>query len=179
MVSPKWLYKTHTPCIHRHTGLIMASLNVLIKLVPSSPFPLFLHWRSPLLPFCLLFLFPFSSISWAMLAVSISFYNLHFIGCHVFDIRSGHIHFQGHYFWYFLPSVCSIFLVTFFALVIFCFQFFPCYYFAAATPWISGLTRKSNSLSSLSYYRRVRLLSPEPRLLRSDDAMATRTSNKQ
>ena len=65
-----------------HTGLIMASLNVLVKLLPSSrtlsPFPLFLHWRSPL-PFCLLFLFPASSISWAMLAVSISFCNLDFI----------------------------------------------------------------------------------------------------
>ena len=65
-----------------HTGLIMASLNVLGKLLPSSrtlsPFPLFLHWRSPL-PFCVLFLFPASSISWAMLAVSISFCNLDFI----------------------------------------------------------------------------------------------------
>ena len=65
-----------------HTGLIMASLNVLGKLLPSSrtlsPFPLFLHWRSPL-PFFVLFLFPASSISWATLAVSISFCNLDFI----------------------------------------------------------------------------------------------------
>ena len=59
-----------------------------------------------------------------MLAVSISFYNLYFIGCHVFDIRSGQIHFQGHYFWYFLPSVCSIFLVISFALVVFAFNSF-------------------------------------------------------
>ena len=41
----------------RHTGLIMASSNVLVKLLPSSPkFPLFVHWRSPL-PFCLLTVF--------------------------------------------------------------------------------------------------------------------------
>ena len=31
-------YIRHTPCIHRHTGLSMASLNVLVKLLPSSPF---------------------------------------------------------------------------------------------------------------------------------------------
>ena len=46
IVLPKRLYKT---CIHhafiiifktRHTGLIMASLNVLVKLLPSSPFRL-------------------------------------------------------------------------------------------------------------------------------------------
>ena len=30
-----------------------------------------------------------------MLAVGISFCSLDFIGCHVFDIRSGHIHFQS------------------------------------------------------------------------------------
>ena len=60
----------------------MASFNVLVKLLPSSrtlsPLPLFLHWRSSL-PFCLLFLFPASSISQAMLEVSISFGNLDFI----------------------------------------------------------------------------------------------------
>ena len=62
-----------------HTGLIMASFNIQTppSLLTLSPFPLFLHWLSPL-PFCLLFLFPASSISWAMLAVSISFCNLDF-----------------------------------------------------------------------------------------------------
>ena len=30
----------------RYTGLIMASLNVLVKLLPSSPFRLFLFWDS-------------------------------------------------------------------------------------------------------------------------------------
>ena len=95
------------------------------------PFPLFLYWRSPL-PFCLLFLFPSSSISWAMLAVNISFCNLDFISCHVFDIRSGHLHFQGQNFLYFFPFVCSIFLLILFALVVFVFNAFLVIIFAAA-----------------------------------------------
>ena len=64
------------------------------------------------------------SISRPMLAVRISFCNLGFIGYHVFDIRSGHIHFQGQYSLYFFPFVCSIFLVVFFALVVFVFNAF-------------------------------------------------------
>ena len=79
-------------------------------------------------PFTASFLPPvFTSIfpiSWAMLAVRISFCNLGFIGYHVFDIRSGHIHFQGQYSLYFFPFVCSIFLVVFFALVVFVFNAF-------------------------------------------------------
>ena len=59
------------------------SSNSLPLTLSPFPFPLFLYWRSPL-PFCLLFLFPSSSISWAMLAVNISFCNLDFISCHVF-----------------------------------------------------------------------------------------------
>ena len=98
-VLPKRLCKTHTPCIHfylrdkihrSHQGLIKRSRLSAYSLLTLSPFPLFLHWRLPL-PFCLLFIFPSSSISWAMLAVSISFCNLDFLGCHVFNIRSGHI----------------------------------------------------------------------------------------
>ena len=42
-----------------------------------------------------------------MHVVSISFCNLGFVGCHVFDIRSGHIHFHGQYSLYFFPFVCS------------------------------------------------------------------------
>ena len=115
-----------------HTGLIMASLNVLGKLLPSSrtlsPFPLFLHWRSPL-PFCVLFLFPASSKSWATLAVSnLVLQPRFYIGCHLFDswfnIRSGHMYFQGQYFLYFSPFVCSIFLAIFIALVVFVFNSF-------------------------------------------------------
>ena len=59
-----------------------------------------------------------------MLAVRISFCNLDFVGYHVFDMRSGHIYFQGQYFLYFFPIVCSIFLVIFFALVVFVFNVF-------------------------------------------------------
>ena len=91
----------------------MASLNVLVKLLPSSPFRLsrcfFIGVRR----------FPSSSISWAMLAVSILFCNLDFIDCHVFDIRSGHIYFQGQYSLHFFPFACRNFLVLFFALVVF------------------------------------------------------------
>ena len=95
IVLPKRLYKTPTPYIHYHPqdktdrshhGLIKRARQTP-SLFTLSPFPLFLHWRSPL-PLCLLFLFPSSSISWAMLAVSILFCNLDFIGCHMFDIRS-------------------------------------------------------------------------------------------
>ena len=59
-----------------------------------------------------------------MLAVSISFCNLDFMGCNVFDIRSGHIYFQGQYYLYFFPFVYSIFLLIFFALVVFVFSAF-------------------------------------------------------
>ena len=138
------------------------SSNSLPLTLSPFPFPLFLYWRSPL-PFCLLFLFPSSSISWAMLAVNISFCNLDFISCHVFDIRSGHLHFQGQNFLYFFPFVCSIFFsyTLFFGFV--CFQCFPCYYFCSCSTDFS-LIRESNSLSD---YRPVRLLSLEPRILSS------------
>ena len=39
-----------------------------------------------------------------------------------FDIRSGHLYFQGQYFLYFSPFVCSIFLAIFIALVVFVFN---------------------------------------------------------
>ena len=109
----------------RHTGHIMASLNVLVKLLPSSPFRLSLvsslAFTASFLPPVFISIF---SISWTMLAVSILLCNLDFIGCHVFDIRSGHIYFQGQYSLYFFPFVCSIFLVVFFALVVFVFNAF-------------------------------------------------------
>ena len=88
-VLAKRLYKTHTPCIHYHLrdntlrshhGLI---INVLVKL---------LAFTASFLPPVFISIF---SVFWAMFVVSISFCNLGFIGCHVFDIRSGHIHFQG------------------------------------------------------------------------------------
>ena len=107
------------------------SSNSLPLTLSPFPFPLFLYWRSPL-PFCLLFLFPSSSISWAMLAVNISFCNLDFISCHVFDIRSGHLHFQGQNFLYLFLFVRSIFLLILFALVVFVFNAFLVIIFAAA-----------------------------------------------
>ena len=41
-----------------------------------------------------------------------------------FDILSGHMYFQGQYFLYFSPFVCSIFLAIFIALVVFVFNSF-------------------------------------------------------
>ena len=41
-----------------------------------------------------------------------------------FDIQSGHIYFQGQYFLYFSPFVCSIFLAIFIALVVLVFNYF-------------------------------------------------------
>ena len=108
---------------HRSHHVLIKRAHQTPFLLTLSPFPLFLHWRSPL-PFCLLFLFPSSSISWAMLAVRISFCNLDFIGCHVLDIRSGHIYLQGQYSLYFFPFVWSIFFVIFFALVVLVFNAF-------------------------------------------------------
>ena len=40
----------------------------------------------------------------------------------MFDIRSGHIYFQGQYFLYFYLFICSIFLVKLFALFVFVFS---------------------------------------------------------
>ena len=118
-VLPKRLYKTPTPYIHYHLqdkthrshhGLIKRARQTP-SLLTLSPFPLFLHWRSPLSIFL-------NFLGYAR--VSILFCNLDFIGCHVFDINSvRHIYFQGQYSLHFFPFVCSIFLVLFFALVVF------------------------------------------------------------
>ena len=91
-----------------------------------------------------------------MLAVSISFFNLEFIGWHVFDFRSSHIYFQGQFSLYFFPFVCSIFLDIVFALVDFVFNAFLVIILLQPLPGV-----KSNSLSD---YWRVTLLSLEPRL---------------
>ena len=143
--SPKRLYKTLTPCIHyyfrdnthrSHHGFIKRARQTP-SLLTISPFSLFLHWRSPL-PFCLLFLFPSFSISWAMLAVSISFSNVDFIGCHVFDIRSGDI-FARSVFSVLFSFCWQYFLSFILCFGCICFQCFPCYYFSAAAPGISVL----------------------------------------
>ena len=116
-VLPKRVYKTHTPCIHYHLrdkshrshhGFIKRARQTP-SLLTLSPFPSRFSSLAFSASFLLSDLFPSSSISWAMLAVSISFFNLDLIGCHVFDswfdIRSGHIYFQGQYFLYFSPFV--------------------------------------------------------------------------
>ena len=78
-----------------------------------------------------------------MLAVSTLFCNLDFIGCHVFDIRSGHIYFQGQYSaWVFsalFPFCLQCFLSFILCFGCISFQSFPCYSFSAAAPGISVL----------------------------------------
>ena len=104
----------------------MASLNVLVKLLSSSTF------RLSSLAFAASFLPPvFISIFLNFLGYARGKYlalQPRFIGCQVFDswfdIRSGHICFQGQYFLYFSPFVCSIFVVIFIALVVFVFSSF-------------------------------------------------------
>ena len=101
-----------------HTGLIMASLNVLGKLLPSSR-----HHAFPLvssLAFTASFLRPvFISSFLNFLGYARGKYLVlqprFYIGCHVF---------QGQYFLYFSPFVCSIFLAIFIALVVFVFNSF-------------------------------------------------------
>ena len=76
-----------------------------------------------------------------MLAVSILFCNLDFIGCHVFDIRSVTYIFK-------VSILCTFslffFFLQYFLSFILCFgcisfQSFPCYSFSAAAPGISVL----------------------------------------
>ena len=56
-----------------------------------------------------------------------------------FDIRSGHIHFQGQYFLHFSPSVCIVFFEIFISLVVFVFNSFLFIIFSATAPGISVL----------------------------------------
>ena len=173
-VLPKRVFKTHTPCIHYHLrdkshrshhGFIKRARQTP-SLLTLSPFPSRFSSLAFSASFLLSDLFPSSSISWAMLAVSISFFNLDLIGCHVFnswfDIRSGHIYFQGQYFLYFSPFVWSILLVMLIALVAFVFNSFLVIIFSFCSRSRDfSLTWESNSLSD---YRRVRLLSLKARL---------------
>ena len=131
-----------------HTGLNMApcSSNSFLPHPFALPFVSSLAFAACFLPPVL---YPSSLISWAMLAVSISFCNLDFIGCHVFDswfdIRFGHIYFQGQYLLYFSPFVCCIFLAIFIPLVVFVFNSFLGNIFLKPLPGFS-LTRESYSL---------------------------------
>ena len=124
----------------RHTGLIMASLNVLVKLLPSPPFRLSLvsslvSTASFLRP---VFISIFS-ISWAMLAVRYlilepRFYRLprvrHSIRSHTFSRSVFSVLF---------PFCLQYFLSCILCFGCICFQCFPCYYFPASAPGISVL----------------------------------------
>ena len=121
----------------------MASLNVFVKLLLSSPFPLFLHWHLPL-PFCLLFLFPCIFLNFLgysrgkYLVLQPRFYRLppvrqlvrHSVWSHIFS-RS--------VFSVLVPFCLQCFLSHIDCFGCICFQFFPCYYFSAAAPGISVL----------------------------------------
>ena len=151
----------------------MASLNVCSsKSFPPHPFAFPVVFSlafaaSFLPPVFISILLNFSSYARGKCVL---FCNLHFIGCHVFDIRSGHIYFQDQYSaWVFsalFPFCLQCFLSFILCFGCISFQSFPCYSFSAAAPGIWGrdfsLTRESNSLSD---YRWVLWLLPlEPRL---------------
>ena len=116
-------------------GLIMATLNVLVKLLPSSPFCLstgfFIGVHRFLSACC--FYFHFLNFLGCARGKYLVF-QPSFIGCHVFDIRSCHVYFQGQYSLYVFPFVCSIFLVIFFALVVFVFNTFLVFIFLHPLP---------------------------------------------
>ena len=131
------LYKTHTPCIHDHLrdkshrshhGFIKRARQTPSLLTHPFAFPLVssLAFAASFLPpvFISSFLNFLGYARGKYLVLQPRFY----IGCQVFDswfnIRSGHMYFQGQYFLYFSPFVCSIFLAIFIALVVFVFNSF-------------------------------------------------------
>ena len=145
----------------RHTGLIMAALNVLVKLLPSSPFLL-----SP----CF-----FIGVHHFLSASCSYFHLLNFLG----DARGKYLVLQPRF--YGLQRVrhsvrSHIFSRSVFSVLFpFCLQYFLTYILCFGRFFFSvlslllfscnrsrdfSLTRGSNSLSD---YRRVRLLSLEPR----------------
>ena len=77
------------------------------------------------------------------------------------DIRSGHIYFQGQYSLHFFPFVCNIFLVLFFALVVFLSNPLLVILFLQPLP---GFQSYKEVFFPVGLYRRVRLLPLEPRL---------------
>ena len=124
----------------------MASLNVCSsKSFPPHPFAFSVLFSlafaaSFLPPVFISILLNFSSYARGKCVL---FCNLHFIGCHVFDIRSGHICFQGQYSaWVFsalFPFCLQCFLSFILCLGCISLQSFPCYSFSAAAPGISVL----------------------------------------
>ena len=152
-----------------HTGLIIASLNVLVKLLPSSPFSLspcfYIGVRRVLS--ASVFLFPSASISWAMLALSIQFSNLDFTLVATCSTAGSTFGLVTYIFKVSIlctfPYLCTVFSKPYSSLWLYliCFQLFPFLLFFCSRSRDFSLTRESNSLSD---YRHVRLLSLEPRL---------------
>ena len=124
----------------------MASLNVLVKFLTSSPFRLSL-WRSSL-PFCLLSLFPSSSISSLgyargnYLVLQPRFYRLprvrHSVRSHIFS-RS--------VFSALFPFCLQYFLSFILLLWLYFFPILSLLFFFCRRSWDFSLTRESNSLS--------------------------------
>ena len=147
-VLPKRLYKTPTPYIHYHLqdkthrshhGLIKRARQTP-SLLTLSPFPLFLHWRSPL-PFCLLFLIPSSSVSWAMLYARGKYLVLQ---PRFYRLPRVRLSDRSHIFSRSVFSALFPFCLQYFLSFILCFgcisfQSCPCYSFSAAAPGISVL----------------------------------------
>ena len=124
----------------RHTGHIMASLNVLVKLLPSSPFRLspcfFIGVHRFLSASCFYFhLLDFLGYARGKyLALQPRFYRLprvrHSVRSHIFSRSVFSVRF---------PFCLQYFLSYIFCFGRFSFQCFPCYYFPAAAPGISVL----------------------------------------
>ena len=124
----------------RHTGLIMASLNVLVKLLPSSPFHLsscfFIGVHRFLSDSCFYFhLLNFLGYNRGKyLVLQPRFYRLprfgHWLRSHIFSRSVFSVLF---------PFRSQYFLSYILCFGRFCFQCFPCYYFPVAAPWISVL----------------------------------------
>ena len=146
----------------RHTGLIMASLNVLVKLLPSLPFRLspcfFIGVHRFLSTSCFYFhLLNFLGYTrGTYLILQPRFYRLprvrHSIRSHTFS---------GSVFSVLCPFCLQYFFSCLSLLLLYLFLMLSLLLFSCIRSRDFSLTRESNSLS---HYWRVRLLSLEPRL---------------
>ena len=140
----------------------MASLNVLVKLVPFSPFrlsPCFFIGVHRFLSTSCFYFHLLNFLSYApgkYLILQPRFYRLprvrHSIRSHSFSSSVFSVLF---------PICLQYFLNCILCFGCICFQCLPCYYSSCIRSRDFSLTRESNSLSD---YWRVRLLSLQPRL---------------
>ena len=146
----------------RHTGLITASLNVFVELLPSSPFrlsPCFFIGFSPL-PFYLLFLFP-SSQFLGLCSRYVSHFAtqvLQVTTCSTFDSVT---YIFGVSILCTFSLLFAVFSQLYSLLWLYLFSMLSLLLLSCSRSRDFSLTRESNSLSD---YWRVRLLSLEPRL---------------